>query len=288
VSAIVRLAKDPNAPEALRDALDKAATETASPEVLLRVLGAAGAGAGAALTIAAHAARTGPRLVGMSAATKGVAAFAIFAAGAVAGGYAVHEHDARQFALADAATPPGYVDRGSSFPSRVPSDGFPETPPSEAAAAPVVASAGPGAMPETAPPSASPPRPVREPARARTPRFKEHPAPAESAVPPSAAPLESPTRSWTPSSREELVSLRGIRDAIDGDRPAEALAAIEGHRAKYPDSVFDQELLLLEAQARWARLDASACASLDRFALQYPRSLLIARVQALRAEARCR
>ena len=286
VSAFVRLAKDPNAPAALREALDDAAGETASPDVLLRVLGAAGAGTGAALalTTATHAAGTWPRLLGGSAATKGIAAFAIFAAGAVAGGYAVHDHDVRQLALADAGAPLAFVDRASSSPSPIPSDGVPESPPPEPAVPAVgVVSAAPVTVPRAAPPVEHSPRPAERAARIATPRPTELPTTAA----PLAVPAESPARSWGPSAREELVSLRGIRAAIDGDRPDDALGAIATHRAKYPRSVFDQELLLLEAQARWARLDPAACGPLNRFAIGYPRSLLLARVQALRAAARC-
>jgi hypothetical protein len=65
------------------------------------------------------------------------------------------------------------------------------------------------------------------------------------------------------------------------------MAAIDAHRARFPSTPFDPELLLLEARARRAQGDPGACSLIARFRSAYPRSLLLRRVNALGAEAHC-
>jgi hypothetical protein len=90
-----------------------------------------------------------------------------------------------------------------------------------------------------------------------------------------------------PSWREQLAGLRGIRAAAAAERHVETLAAIDAYRRRYSAPVFDQELLFLEAEARWAGGDRAACGVLDRLTSTYPTSLLVPRARALRTSARC-
>jgi hypothetical protein len=273
VRALVRLSKDPGAPGALREALDQAASDKAPPETLARVLSvAAGAGLPAAGSPAPHppAPVTAP-LVGGSVATKMIAALAIFVAGAVSGGYAVRVRDVRSTAVAAAHGSPTSLD----------------APPP--ASLPPIAPLG-DVGPELA--ASAPPAAVRTPSPARhaaVPRIGGRPEPASGAaeVLLDSEPAPSPPRPTSPSTREELVSLRAIRNAVDAERSADALAAIEAHRTKYPGSPFAEELLLLEARARLSERDPGVCDVLDRFVTIHPRSLLLRRVRALRVAGGC-
>ena len=285
MTLFVRFSKDPTAPAALRDALERAASETATPDVLSRVLGAAAgagvAGAGVIATAGTRVLRAAPAASGLSvAAAKGALALAIFAGGAVAGGFAVHHHDLRTaaFAVHTAPAPDERVSSSSGLAQATEQAAIPAptiTPP--------VADSSSAAIP--APAEVALPRTNRAPGvRTRTPAAAETLS-AFAPVPPGAGSEEAPTHA--PAAREELTSLRGIRDAVDGDRAHDALVAIEAHRTRFPRSVFDEELLLLEAEARWATRDPSACKSIDRLLANHPRSLLGPRAQALRARAGC-
>jgi hypothetical protein len=90
-----------------------------------------------------------------------------------------------------------------------------------------------------------------------------------------------------PSWRDQLAGLRAIRDAATAERHDDTLSAIDTYRRRFPAPAFDQELLLLEAQARWARGDHAACDVLERLMSTYPNSLLVPRARALRSSARC-
>jgi hypothetical protein len=98
-----------------------------------------------------------------------------------------------------------------------------------------------------------------------------------------AAPVDPEAPSW----RDQLAGLRAIRDAAAAERHGDTLAAIEAYRRRFSAPAFDQELLLLEAQARWARGDHTACGVIERLMTTYPNSLLVPRARALRSSARC-
>jgi hypothetical protein len=141
------------------------------------------------------------------------------------------------------------------------------------------------------PPPTEAPRRVTPTAVARTPSSVPE---ATTAAPAVATPdatgngsMETAPEAAAPSPRVELESLRAIGDAVEGHRAEQALAAIEAHRARYPSSLFAQELLLLEAEARWARRETPVCSLLSTFRTRYPRGLLRRRAETLAAEARC-
>jgi hypothetical protein len=276
MTGFVRLAKDPGAPEELREALERASAERASPEVLFRVLGAGVAG-GLATGGGKHAGEALSRWFGASAAVKGISVVAIFAAGALIGGYAVHEHDK------SARTP------AASIASH---DEPPPSPSSRAIAEPEAGAAFESAAP---PPTRPSMRAAKAGVRAAVKRDPLAAAAVSAATPsvattetaPESAPSAVAPQPALGSVHAELASLRRIRDAIDARRAADALAAIQAHRARYPESAFDEELLLLEAGALWAKRDPFACGILARFASRYPRSLLSRRAESLNHEARC-
>ncbi len=276
MTEFVRLAKDPAAPAALRAALDRAASEKAAPETHARVLAAA-AGAGLA-SIASPVARLPPHvpapLGGSTVAAKAIAALALFAAGAVSGGYAVHRHDLRSGVLAAA--------RGGLAPVAMASSSAPAPPPRDALR-PVEAAASEPAVAASGPSSAYA-SPARLPRREGSAIRERIGGDGLRKADPVAAGALSLT---APSSREALASLRAIRDAVEGDRIAEALAAIEAHRARFSGSAFAAELLFLEARAHVARRDPSACEVLARFSTLYPRSLLARRARPLGGAGGC-
>jgi hypothetical protein len=282
LSSLDRLSNDPAVPASVRHALERAAAERASPELLNRVLAATGLGAGAAAAMGVGAAgKISPfasTLFGASFAAKCGVAVAIFVAGGLVGGLVVHRHDARQAAL-DLATPL----RTPRAPLRSPLHETVETEnalgPSPLGPSPLGPSTGASAPPTSTPaPDSLPPRRASRPARHGADSPKERQAPSPS----------SPARPSAPSSRDQLGSLRTIVDAIESHRPADALATIEAHRSQFPATEFDQELLFFEAQARAARGEPAACGLLDRLETIYPHSLLLPRVNDLRAEAHCR
>lgn len=312
MSPMVRLAKDPTAPPGLREALDRAATETAPSGTLNRVLGAAGAGivAGGAVTSGlAHASRGAPRWAAMSLAVKGVSVLAIFSAGAAAGGYAVHAHDAAVFRAAGRAAIAHRGPEAAGPAERLPRAGdpvapevqatvqAPQTPPTDTVAPAVrpalVPSSISTAAPSVPPPAEAAPRRAAQAALLASARAtSEMPiasSPSTAAETPAVAPTESAVAVPSPpsSARAELESLRAIGSAVEERRPLDALAAIDAHWTRYPSSPFDQELLFLEAEARWARHEPSVCSLLRAFGARYPRSLLRPRAEALATEARC-
>ena len=290
-----RLSYDPTVPASLRDALQKAGDEKAPRDALNRVLGVSAVSAGAA-TIAVKAAARGslhaPALLRASVAAKGMAAVAIFVAGGVVGGYAVHEHDVQQAPLALRPQTPAQVLRA---PLASPVEREREQPASHEQspleAAPVGAPAVVAGVASVAAPAAAavaaapPPRPhgsldVGSPVESRTPALQASPTPPDASSSPSLAPV-------APSWREELAGLRAIRDEVTSNRGGDAIAAIAACRGRFPAPVFEQELLFLEAQARLTRGDPEACLVLDHFATIYPTSLLLPRARALRTTAKC-
>lgn len=285
MSDMNRMREDPTIPPALRSALRDAGAETAPQKVVKEALGAAGVGAGTAWLTAHAAGKTAPlasALFGGSLLVKGSVAVAIFVAGSLVGGYTVHRHDrqalASERALASReATPerPAVVrddaPTASAVAQSVPPPGqvAPTSAP-VAQVAPTSALVAPGpsqSMPVVALP-------------ASVPAVASAPEAPDALVGPTVAPA-------TEALRRQFESLRAIRDAVDADQPVPALASITAHRARFPDTPFDQELLLLEARARWAQHDRTACDAIARFTSAYSKSLLLRRVEALRAQAGC-
>ncbi|HEY4012499.1 MAG TPA: hypothetical protein VGM06_04130 [Polyangiaceae bacterium] len=293
-----RLSEDLDVPEALRDALRRAATEKASPKLLRRVLASAELG-GAALvaTKGAQSASTGAAgLFGGSLVTKSAVALAIFAAGTFAGAYAMHRSDVRNAAVTIAS--PSSMSRAPiPAPAAAPQVAV-DSPATTAAAASAVArdeadgTAHALSTEVEAARVATAPAPARRPMRAMDRPSRPATAPASTAllVPATAstgAAWEAPAaRAAVASARDQLASLRDIQDAVESGRGPEALAAIEAHRARFPASIFDQEILVLEAQATRSQ-DAGVCAVLDRFRERYPNSLLLPRIEAMGSEAGC-
>jgi hypothetical protein len=288
VKPVVRLVKDPATPQGLREAIDRAAAETAPEETIHRVLGAAGAGmvGGAIASGLAHATGAAPRWAAASLAAKGVSVMAIFAAGAVAGGFAVHRHDV--VTMPPVATVAPSAPRLLGTTVVTPAPGIPEVARAPEAPPPDVPAPVVDPVP---PPPAVPVEMRRRAARPAVPVASPAVISPESGLPSAVSAPESdpsvPAPPGPPSARAALESLRSIRDAVDGHRPVDALAGIEAHRAEYPRSPFDQELLLLEAEARWARREPTVCSLLSTFGTLYPRSLLRRRAEALAAEAHC-
>jgi hypothetical protein len=281
VSTTQRLSRDPAAPRWLRDALQEAADERASPEALKRVLGASAIGVGATALAAKAAGRATPlasTLLRASVLTKGAVAVAIFMAGSVAGGYAVHEHDVRQAGLV--ASSPG------PLPQVLPASPAP-TIIDPASLAPTGEVSSAAAAPETPRVRAARPAEAPSPVAARTAQGQASRAPSPVTPDAPALPDVPPAAPVGPSWRDQLAGLRAIRDAAGDDRHGDALAAIDEYRRRFPAPVFDQELLFLEAQARWARGDHAACGILDRLTASYPTSLLVPRARALGASAGC-
>lgn len=280
MSDIEKLSTDPRLPASLRQALQEAGRERPSPELSANVLGALGLGAttaAMAAKTATHAAPIASKLFGATLAGKAAVATAIFVAGGVLGGYAVHAHDMRQAVIA-APAPSTPV----SAPAR---------PRQPVETSPVAKPPAPEAPEPTAPPASAEAVARPETPGPRRPVVRPSDVPKTPATPitaPVAEPSAAPEPPALPSSREQLASLRSIRDALAGRRPGDALEAIASHRSRFPSSVFDQELLLLEAQARAARGEPQACALLERFRAQYPTSLLLPRADALSTEAGCR
>ncbi len=293
----VRLAEDPGAPTALREAIERASTEKPSAGVLMQVLGAAGAGVAGGLAVhgGTRAGQVLSRFFWASGVGKGVSVAAIFLAGAVAGGIAVHEHDVHRLAAVStaqrASAPPVAAVQVAPVPGPV----------LEAIPAERTPAKAPEPVPVAAPTET---RSVRGPRRESALRAAEtgdraakteHGARTTGTAPPESNPTEtggaptasSRTRPEVGSVHAELASLRGIRDAVAAHHPVEALVAIETHRTQYPGSAFDEELLLFEAEARWAKRDAAVCEVLARFAARYPRSLLVRRAVSLGRDARC-
>jgi hypothetical protein len=285
---MVRLVKDPATPQGLREAIDRAAGETAPEETLHRVLGVAGAGVvgGAIASGLARAAGAAPRWAVVSLAVKGVSVMAIFVAGAVAGGYAVHRHDAVKMALV--ATVADSAPRLLRTTAVMPAPGVPEA---ARAPEPTLADVSEPVVAAAPSPPTVPVETPRHVARAAVPVASSAVTSLEGR---SASAVSAPERGPSvpappsqPTARAALESLRSIRDAVDGHRPVDALAGIEAHRAEYPRSPFDQELLLLEAEARWSRREPTVCSLLSTFGTRYPRSLLRRRAEGLAAEAHC-
>ena len=292
-----RLADDPTVPASLRNALTKASREKASPPLLRKVLGAGAFAGVSAISTNAVGASVASKILGAGV-VKGMAALAIFAAGAAVGGYTVHKY-AQRSSQHDLRPSPGVVTSVTAQPTLAASAPVP--------AATVVVEAPQAARPTPPPPAveertAAPtalssverPREVESrvvmkpvvQAKATTPEAV--PVPAEAVA--SAEAVVTPAPPPPPpdiSTQAQLASLRSIQDALQNGQPALALMTIDAHRARFRTSVFNEELLLLEAQARWARQDASVCNLLDRFSATHPRSLLFGRVQQLREKAGC-
>jgi hypothetical protein len=281
-----RMREDPTLPAALRSALREAGAETAPQKVMKQALGVIGMGTGSAW-VAAHAAGKAPlasALFGGSLLIKGGVALAIFVAGSLVGGYTVHRQDQQALALAsekalapreatvaplrdtsfERAALPAAVRDDATMASALPPSMLPSSrvAPTYAPVASNPSKSGPVALPVPIPVIASAPEP--------TPAL----------VAPAIAPA-------TEVLRKQFASLRAIRDAVDGDQPLTALASITAHRARFPDTPFDQELLLLEARARWVQHDPTTCDVVARFTSAYSKSLMLRRVQALGVQAGC-
>lgn len=268
-----RLLCDARVSPRLRRILARASAERAPNALLERVLSAVPLTAASGLTtVGASKARALSRLWWHSAAAKLSGTIATVVAAAAVGGYVSHQQRLRQVEHTRAAVSAALM---------------PATPSFEPPAAPsTISSAAPTQSDEPVLQSTGA---TREPARgAAVPQSSGARAAVRlrsSGVIPSTSASNAPPAAGT---REQLESLREIRKSVDSHHARDAVTRIAAHRARFSANQFEQELALLELEARVELEQTGVCPRIERFLEAYPRSLFVPRIESLRAQWACR
>ena len=114
------------------------------------------------------------------------------------------------------------------------------------------------------------PEPPASPSEESTPR----PAARRPSAPPRAAPRPSAARDW----RGELELLERAERGVRADNAALALALLQEHDARYPESVLIEERRAIELMAHCPERATDSSARAKRFLAEYPSSVYADRV----------
>jgi hypothetical protein len=279
-----------DAPDGVRRLLAEARDAVGpTPEELARLqslvaAAAVGAGAGAAK---AAAMRLGSHALTKAGILKLAAAVAVGSAGAGVSWSVLHHAGAPQppvFSQAPGGSARTVATVTPQLPLSTRSSEEPVTSaaPEEASAVPPPSVEWPSAPPPSAPRRAAP---VATPDEPRVASAAPPPEPATALVPgtESAAPPPATTSPATPG-ESELALLDRARSHLSSD-PAEAIRALDEHRARYPRGTFAQEreVLAIEALVRLGRR-GEAQARADAFARAFPGSAHLRRIAVLLGE----